>query len=196
MKSFALALMLLVSCPAIVESQMGQRSPTPATPSPALPTSPPTTAPSTKHALGGQVWVGETAPDFELDASSGAPVRLSRLRGDWVLLIFADRRRDLAELLKAQEQLADRGMRVVGVCHEKPQSLISQAARDGIDQLVLADVTGEISGMYGLYDWERSETRPGFFVIDREGIVRLGILGRLFPADETVELMRYTLGTM
>src|SRR5262245_32674616 len=133
MRSFALALVLLVSCPALVASQVS-RSPTPQSQSPSQMTTPPSSGPRVKHALGGQVWIGETAPDFELDASSGASVRLSRLRGDWVLLIFADRRRDLAELLPLQEQLTARGVRVVGVCHEKPQSLISQAARDGIDQ--------------------------------------------------------------
>lgn len=156
----------------------------------------PISTPRVKHPLAGQVWIGEGAPDFELDASSGTAVKLSRLRGDFVLLVFADRRRDLTGLLLAQKALVDRGVRVVGVCHEKQQALMTQAARDGIDQLVLADVTGEISGMYGLFDWQRQETVPGFFVLDREGVVRLGLLGRLLPTEDAVELARYAMSTM
>ena len=193
MKSFALALVLFVVLPTPSHGQLAPRSAP--RPPPAV-SSAPSSSPRVKHPLAGQVWIGEGAPDFELDASKGTPVKLSRLRGDWVLLIFADRRRDLTALLQAQKALTESGVRVVGVCHEKQQSLMSQAARDGIDQLVLADVTGEISGMYGLFDWERLETLPGFFVIDREGVVRLGLLGRLLPAYDTVELTRFTVGTM
>ena len=194
MKSFALALVLLVSLPPPSRGQIAPRSAP--RPPPVVSNSSPSSSPRVKHPLAGQVWIGEGAPDFELDASSGTTVKLSRLRGDWVLLIFADRRRDLTTLLHAQKALTEHGVRVVGVCHEKQQALMSQAARDGIDQLVLADVTGEISGMYGLFDWQRLETVPGFFVIDREGVVRLGLLGRLLPADDTVELTRFAVGTM
>lgn len=193
MKSFAPVLVILVMLPSSTRAQIAPRA---APSKPSFSNSAPSSSPRVKYPLAGQVWIGERAPDFELDASSGDAVKLSRTRGDWVLLVFADRRRDLAGLLQAQRSLIERGVRIVGVVHEKQQSLMSQAARDGIDELVLADVTGEISGLYGLYDWERRETRPGFFVLDREGVVKLGVLGQLFPAEETVEITRYALSAL
>lgn len=193
MKFFASALVLFVLLPCSALAQIAPRT-TPSKPS--FPTSPNSSSPRVKNQLAGQVWIGESAPDFELDASTGEVVKLSRTRGDWVLLVFADRRRDLTDLLQAQRTAVDHGVRIVGVVHEKQQTLMAQAARDGIDQLVLADVTGEISGMYGLYDWERRETRPGFFVLDREGVVKLGVLGQRFPAEETIQIARFALDAM
>jgi len=193
MKSFAPVLVILVLLPCSAFAQIAPR----AAPSrPSISGAAPSASPRVKYPLAGQVWIGERAPDFELDASSGEAVKLSRTRGDWVLLVFADRRRDLSGLLQAQRSLAERGIRVVGVVHEKQQTLMAQAARDGIEELVLADVTGEISGLYGLFDWERRETRPGFFVLDREGVVKLGVLGQLFPAEETIEMTRFALGAL
>lgn len=194
MKFLPLALVLFITLAAPAHGQVTSR--VALRPPPTADGSTPISTPRVKHPLAGQVWIGEGAPDFELDASSGTPVKLSRLRGDFVMLVFADRRRDLTGLLLAQKALVERGVRVVGVCHEKQQALMAQAARDGIDQLVLADVTGEISGMYGLFDWQRQETVPGFFVLDREGVVRLGLLGRLLPTEDAVELARYAMSTM
>src|SRR5438128_1679360 len=42
-----------------------------------------------------RIAVGERAPDFELDQIDGTPLRLSKLRGDWVMLFFVERRESL-----------------------------------------------------------------------------------------------------
>ena len=58
-----------------------------------------------------QVYVGEPAPDFELDGSQGRPVRLAHLKGYWILLVFADRRADLTPLKEIEPDLRRLGVR-------------------------------------------------------------------------------------
>jgi alkyl hydroperoxide reductase subunit AhpC len=77
------------------------------------------------------------------------------------------------------------------VCHEKQQTLTAVTARDKVQMLLLADATGEVSAIYGLYDWGNALTQPGFFVIDPEGMVRLAIIGKLFPADQMFEMLKF-----
>jgi peroxiredoxin len=141
----------------------------------------------------GQVIVGERAPDFELDGSEGHAVKLSRLRGDWVLLVFSDRKEAAAELRGSHDELAKLGIKIVGVCDEKPGSLKSFAERTALPYVLLADVTGEISAMYGLHDRARSAILPGFVVLDREGMVRMAVLGQQLPAQDIAHLARFAM---
>jgi peroxiredoxin Q/BCP len=143
--------------------------------------------------IAGRVEIGDRAPDFELDGSRGQPVRLSRLRGDWLVLAFADRRTDLADLRSVEKEMQGIGARIIGVCHEKARTLEMNAARDSIPFLLLADVTGEIASIYGLYDGARNEVRPGFVVLDRDGFVRIAFLGQQLPADEVARLAHFAV---
>jgi peroxiredoxin len=155
---------------------------------------PATIGPRGKAPIIGQVYIGERAPDFVLDASTGRQEQLSRQRGQWVLLVFDERLHPLAAYDTLDTQARRLGARVIGVCHEKQQTLMSARAKDGFDMMLFADATGEVSAVYGLYDWGASTTEPGFFVIDRDGTVRLAIVGRLFPADQMLELLRFATG--
>src|SRR5262249_29084283 len=129
-----------------------------------------------------------------LDASNGLQEQLSRHRGQWVLLVFDDRYHALADYDSLDIRARKLGARVIGVCHEKQQTLTAASARDHFSMLLLADATGEVSAIYGLYDWGATTTQPGFFVLDRDGTVRLAILGRLFPADQMLELLKFATG--
>lgn len=168
-------------------------------PAKAAPTPPPRDAPSgttDAHAqlhIAGRVEIGDRAPDFELDGSHGQPVRLSHLRGDWLVLVFADRRLDLADLRTVEKQMQGIGARIVGVCHEKARTLEMNASRDSIPFIMLADVTGEIASIYGLYDGARNEVRPGFMVLDPDGFVRIAFLGQQLPADEVARLAHFAV---
>ena len=142
--------------------------------------------------MSGQIYVGELAPDFALTSSAGREVTLSRLRGEWVLLHFVPDRRDFAALQEAQPELADMGVTLVGVCKDNPQSLRSYVQREGVSYELLADATGEISAVYGLYDAAASASRSGFLVVDRNGKVRLALMGTI-PPRQLVELVRYTM---
>lgn len=152
------------------------------------------TGPRGKAPIIGQVYIGERAPDFVLDASNGVQEQLSRHRGSWVLLVFDDRYHSLADYDTLDDQAKKLGARVIGVCHEKQQTLMAASAKEHFDMLLFADATGEVSAVYGLYDWGAATTEPGFFVIDREGVVRLAIVGRLFPADQMLELIKFATG--
>jgi peroxiredoxin len=151
--------------------------------------------PHAQLGISGQVYIGDLAPDFELDGSRGAPVRLSGLRGDWILLVFTDRRDQFVELRSIEQEMRQLGVRIVGVCHEKARTLDNYAARDSVP-LMLADVTGEVSTTYGLYDSAHRKTIPGFLVLDREGFVRIAFFGQQLPAEEIARLTQFAVGSL
>jgi len=148
--------------------------------------------PFTRLRVSGHVSVGESAPDFALTSSTGREVVLSRLRGDWVLLCFAAGRAEFAGLDSMAADLVEMGVRMIGICKDKPQTLRPFVQREGIPFEILADMTGEVSEIYGLYDSGTSLAQPGFVVVDRAGIVRLALQGAA-PADQIVGLTRYTM---
>lgn len=140
----------------------------------------------------GQVTIGDLAPDFELDGSRGEPVKLSRLRGDWVLLVFNERRDDFLPMRSIEAEMRESGVRIVGVCHEKARTLDNYPGRDSAP-LMLADALGDVSQMYGLFDNSRHATVPGFLVLDRDGIVRIAFFGRLLPPEEIGRLTQFAV---
>ncbi|MBI1799273.1 MAG: redoxin domain-containing protein, partial [Candidatus Eisenbacteria bacterium] len=146
--------------------------------------------------IAGQVAVGELAPDFELDSSLGRPVRLSSLRGDWVLLVFAERKESLRALADTLGDLHTIGVRLVGVCDEKPRTIESFAAKQHASFLLLADVTGEVSALYGVWDRIHTMSVPGFVLIDRHGRVHIALLGQVLPAADLARLVREVSGQL
>jgi peroxiredoxin len=110
-----------------------------------------------------------------------------------VLLAFADRKEDLAPLANIHTSLRRQGVQILGVCNEKAHNLRSFAAREKTPFLLLADVTGDVSAMYGVYDYITQTTLPGFLVLDREGDVRLSLLGSQLPAAEVERLVEFVL---
>jgi peroxiredoxin len=169
-----------------------QRPPAGTTPSSELPRSD-STDPFARSSIQAQVYVGQTAPDFELDDASGKPTRLSRFRGDWVILVFADRGRDLVPLQKVEGEMRRMGARLVSVTHEKTRSLRNVARRDSLMFVLLSDVTGQVAASYGMYDYERSEIRPGFLMIDRDRTVRMMLVGPLPPSDALARLAEFSI---
>lgn len=131
----------------------------------------------------GRVHVGETVPDFTAVSSSGREVTISRLRGDWLVLLFAAAREDFRMFREVHESLRETGAVVLGVCKEKPQRLRTIAERDSLPFELLADDTGDVSAVYGLYDIHRRSTVPGFVLVDRQGVVRLALQGQAPPAQ-------------
>ena len=178
------ALLLLASV-AITRAGIAQELPGDKTPRP-RPVSKPhgSPPPRGKAPVSGSVYIGDRAPDFVLDGSNGRAMKLSGLRGEWIVLVFADRWRSVADLDAAERELRPLCARVVAVCHEKQQTLMTAVERDSISYLMLADATGEVSGVYGLFDWQTNRTEPGFFVLGRDGTVNIAVLGHLFPSDQ------------
>ncbi|MGH3055538.1 MAG: peroxiredoxin family protein, partial [Gaiellaceae bacterium] len=142
---------------------------------------------ATPHAdlmIAGQVVIGRPAPAFELDGSRGEPIQLSSLRGDWTVLQFMPRMDAAPALAKTQGALAAERMQLVCICHEKARAVESFARHHQLPWLLLADVTGEVGAMYGVWDSEQRAFIPGTVIMDVHGIVRYASIGSVLSPDQ------------
>ena len=190
MRVAALCLAAVMAFPALAAAQADPKTPAP--PAPRAPANVPRTPQARVH-IHGQVFIGERAPDFTLDGSDGKLLRLGRFRGDWVLLVFSDRKERLAPLAEIEAETRSLGVRIVGICREKAHTLKAFATRDSLPFVLGADVTGEIAALYGLYDAERSMISPGFLLADRDGMVRMALFGQDLPPDHISRLARFAV---
>jgi peroxiredoxin len=191
MKPVPLVLIAALLAPATLRAQSSEPKSTTTTVAP-RPTGE-ARSPAGELRISNRVLVGEDAPDFELSDANGRPFRLSQMRGRRVLLNFADRRVMLSPFTGVAESLRTLGVTLVGVCHDSPQSLRTLAERDGVSYAMLSDPTGEISAIYGAYDYLGSAIVPGFVLVGPRGKVRMVFLGESLPPAELLELTRYTL---
>jgi peroxiredoxin len=139
------------------------------------------------------VQIGEAAPDFELHDAQGRAVRLSTLRGRWIVLVFDDGRQALAPLAALRGTLDSLDASLVAVCRDKGHTLRAWSQRERIPFTVLSDLTGEISVLYGLSDGSTNLTSPAFVLIDRDGRVQMALLGRRIPPVQIAELVRFAI---
>lgn len=141
----------------------------------------------------GQVYVGERAPGFDLTSADEKRVKLSSFTGERVLLCFADRRDALSRYRETADTLRAMGVHLVGIARDSPRSLRSLADRDSLSFMLLSDPTGEISAIYGSYDFATSSIRPGYVLVGRTSIVRMALLGQSLPPSDVVQITRYAL---
>jgi len=151
------------------------------------------TPPMQTSPIEGQTWIGMRAHDFELDGSSGRPVKLSNLRGQWIVLVFGDRKDHFTGLKDVVAEMLQFNTRIVGICHEKSRGLESFAKQQAMPFEILADPTGQVCSVYGLYDHIHDETIPGLLILDHEGYVRMALLGRVPPPEQTARLARFAV---
>jgi peroxiredoxin len=140
-----------------------------------------------------RVAVGERAPDFELQKLDGTPIRLSKLRGTWVMLYFVERRDSLAGVEPVAKALETIGVRTVAVIFDKPQALAKLFNGRDPGYLPLADPTGDIVALYGLMDPTRDQSQPGFVLVTPLGDVRLALLGHELPSDDASRLVHFAV---
>jgi peroxiredoxin len=183
---FAVVMLLALAGAAGADDVKKPQEPVPPQSAPAAPLSP---SPQPSQ-IASQIYVGEPAPDFELDGSLGRPVRLAHLKGYWLLLVFAERRGELASLKGIEPDLRKLGVKPYGICADKAHVLRAFAERQALPFELLSDVTREISQLYGLHDSRLSLVRPGFVLIDRHGVVRMALLGQAVPFEEMLDLVR------
>jgi thioredoxin-dependent peroxiredoxin len=124
--------------------------------------------------------VGSPAPDFTLSSQDGQPVKLSGLRGQWVVLYFYPKdftsgctveahnfQRDLAEYQK-------RNAVILGVSVQDEATHKQFCAKEGLNFKLLADTKKEVSKEYssiinlGIAKLSARHT----FLIDPQGAVR------------------------
>jgi peroxiredoxin len=142
----------------------------------------------------GQVQVGERAPDFELLATGGTKFRLRSVRGHWVALFFTDRRADLNDLVGLSRTLDSLKFTSLVVCNEHVQTLTAWNAPHDSRLTPLAGDRGDIAAVYGLWDAEHTAIRPGLFLIDPEGIVKVALLGQRVGAPSLPGLVQTAVG--
>ena len=126
---------------------------------------------------------GADAPDFALAADDGGIVRLSDLRGQWVVLFFYPKALtpgctteacDFRDLLG---DLAAAGVAVLGISHDPVDTLRRFRARHDLSYPLLSDVEHEVTQAYGVYGLKKFMGREFMgifrttFLIDPEGRV-------------------------
>jgi peroxiredoxin len=190
MRALALCLAAAITIPTAAFAQVTK---TPTNPQAPRPPESSQQTPQARVHIYGEVYIGEHAPDFSLDGSETRLIKLSRFRGDWVLLVFADRKERLAPLESIHDELRKLGVQIFGVCREKAGTLQAFSARSGLSFPLGADFTGEISSLYGLFDSEHATISPGFLMLDREGIVRMALLGQHLPPPDMARLARFAV---
>jgi peroxiredoxin Q/BCP len=185
----AVAALVLVFAAAESAAQVDPKSPNVQPPTPTRTNR----SPSGQLGVSGRVFVGERAPDFELSDPHGQVRKLSQLRGDWVLLVFIERKEQLTTLAELHHELQPMGVRLLALSGDNPQSLRAYGKRQELPFEVLSDPMRQIAAVYGLFDRARNWTLPGFLVLDREGIVQMALLGQALPNDQIAALTRYTM---
>jgi len=161
-------------------------------PSATLPRAPLAPSPA-ESGIESDVWVGDKAPDFELDGSQGQPVRLRDLAGQWAEMVFTENRTTLGPLKGIDADLRKLGVRLYGICKDGSAALKTYAEHERLPFVLLSDLTGQISQLYGMYDAEDGAIQPGIVLIDPQGVVRMTFLGPPLHSDEVLQLARHTV---
>src|SRR5215213_6176742 len=126
---------------------------------------------------------GEEAPDFELANQDGEPVRLSSLRGRWVVLFFypkADTPGCTTQACGIRDRRADyeaAGVTVLGVSPDSVDAIRKFHDKQDLNFTLLADEGHAVAEQYGAWG-EKSmygKTSMGVmrstFIIDADGTV-------------------------
>ena len=190
MKTIAVWLIAALAIPVTLAAQTDPKTPRP---TPSQKTDNPVRPPSSRLRIASRVYVGESAPGFELTNADGERVKLSRYKADRVMLCFAQRREMLAPYGALTESLATMGVQLVGICHDSPRSLRSLALQDSLDFELLSDPLGEVSAVYAVYDFPTASILPGHVLVGRRGVVRMVLLGQALPPADLLWLTRYAL---
>lgn len=187
--SLLVALLLL---PALAAAQSDPRSPEGTTMSMRAPEPVKSTAPAVPGAghPTGDVSVGEIAPGFTLDDQDGRMFKLAALRGSWLAMCFGDRRNVLSLVDTATRSLAGTNVRVVGVVHENGQALRAHCQKNALHVRALADHSGEVCMIYGLWDGVREQALTGLVLVDPQGIIRARDVSAVLTNDQLVTSVR------
>jgi peroxiredoxin len=121
-----------------------------------------------------RVAIGRTAPDFEMNDTTGAPISLSTFKGKWVLIDFwssncAPCRKENPELVKLYNKYKAKGFEIIGISSDTKKELWVQAIKnDGITwpQVSNLDRSNDIARK--LYCWEYN---PYNLLVDPNGVI-------------------------
>jgi peroxiredoxin len=141
---------------------------------------------------------GDRAPDFSLPAPDGRIVSLAQYRGAVVMVHFwatwcPPCVEEMPALQKLYDALKGRGFEVlaVSVDEDGPGSVTSFMQRNGLSFPVLLDPRRTVANRrYGTFKY------PETYVIDREGVVRIKVIGsRDWSQPVNIDQVRALVGT-
>lgn len=122
--------------------------------------------------------VGQQAPDFTLNSTSGEKITLSALRGKPILIAFfplaftSTCTAELCEMRDDHDHFASRDVVVLPISVDSVDSLKEYKAKYGMHTDLLSDFKREVARRYGVLNEERFFANRAYFLIDRDGIIR------------------------
>jgi peroxiredoxin len=121
---------------------------------------------------------GDTAPDFRLPTADGAQVSLASLRGKVVMVHFwATWCPPCVEEIPTLDKLyrsfagSDFEMLAVSVDEGGPSDVAAFMQKNALNIPVLFDPGRSVASLYGTYKF------PETYILDREGVVRIKVIG-------------------
>lgn len=132
----------------------------------------------------GKLAVGQKAPDFSLESTTGKRVSLADFRGKWVVLYFYPKdntpgcTREACAFRDSNHLLQELGAVVLGVSRDSIKSHERFQEKYSLDFPLLSDPDAAVHKAYGawgvkrMYGKEREGAVRSTFLIDPEGTVR------------------------
>lgn len=124
---------------------------------------------------------GREAPDFELEADDGRAVRLSDLRGRWVVLFFYPKAMtpgcttEACGFRELHDEIVATGAAVLGVSHDSVDRQRRFKEKHGLNFPLLSDPEHRVTEAFGVYGLKKFMGREHMgihrmtFLIDPEG---------------------------
>src|ERR1700712_609021 len=118
--------------------------------------------------------VGDQAPDFELDGTSG-PFKLSEHRGERIVLLFYPGddttvcTKQFCSYRDHEADMSSLNAKVVGISTGSVASKEAFVAKHGLKTELLADENGEVAERYGIFAKRLKMAKRTVFIIDENG---------------------------
>jgi peroxiredoxin Q/BCP len=119
------------------------------------------------------VVVGKPAPDFNVKASDGTPLKLSALKGKYVVVYFYPKdetpgcTKEACAFRDAWNELGKRGVVLIGVSADNDESHRKFAEHHKLPFQLVADEKGDLAKLFGVPNFGRQS-----FVIGKDGTVK------------------------